>query len=141
MTDILGIDPGASGAIAKIGGEVAVWDMPSTPKDLVDLLAQFKPHQTVAFVEQAQSMPGQGVASSFKYGVGFGTILGALAALGIPHRLVTPAMWKRQMGIDKDKEKSRGLAQQLFPTAPLPRKKDHGRAEALLIAEWGRRNG
>lgn len=139
MTTILGIDPGAAGAIARIGGEVAVWDMPATAKDLVDLLVQFKPHETVAFVEQAQSMPGQGISSTFKYGVGFGTILGALAALGIPHRLVTPSTWKRQMGIDKDKGRARGLAQQLFPTAPLSRIKDHGRAEALLIAEWGRR--
>lgn len=139
MTTIVGIDPGATGAIAAIDSGADVWDMPATAKDLVDVLIQFKPHETIAIVEQAQSMPGQGLSSTFKYGVGFGTILGALAALGIPHRLVTPSTWKRQMGIDKDKGRARGLAQQLFPTAPLSRVKDHGRAEALLIAEWGRR--
>ena len=32
------------------------------------------------------------------------------------------------------------IAQRLFPTVSLARKKDHGRAEALLIAEYARRH-
>ena len=145
MTTIIGIDPGATGAIAAIHlglfAEPDVFDMPATAADMVGVLYRWHGQDVHVFLEQAQSMPGQGVASTFKYGVGFGQILGVLAALGIPHRQVSPAVWKRQMGVTKDKDKARALAQQLFPTAPLSRVKDHGRAEALLIAEWGRRHG
>jgi hypothetical protein len=35
------------------------------------------------------------------------------------------------------KEAARLRAQQLFPTADLRHKKDHGRAEALLLAHYG----
>lgn len=143
---IIGIDPGQTGAIATIWPHsIGVIDMPPTAKDLVDALKHYAPGfydwPAMAFVEQAQSMPGQGVSSTFKYGVGYGTILGVLTALGIAHRLVAPATWKRQMHVTKDKNAARQIAQQLFPTAPLSRVKDHGRAEALLLAEWGRRQG
>ncbi len=43
--------------------------------------------------------------------------------------------WKRLQGlVKKDKEAARLKAQRLFPWASLKRKKDHNRAEALLIA-------
>jgi hypothetical protein len=139
MTTILGIDPGATGAIAMIQPMVETWDMPATPHDLAALLRTFDPATTMVYVEHVHSMPKQGVASTFKFGVGFGTILGALAALGIPHRLVPPQLWKRQMGVTADKASARKLAQQMYPTASLARVKDDGRAEALLIATWGKR--
>ena len=37
----------------------------------------------------------------------------------------------------KDKEASRLRSQQLWPSADLRKKKDHGRAEALLLAWYG----
>jgi len=141
MPTILGIDPGATGAIAQVQPMVAVFDMPATAHDLAALLRTFDAAATMAYVESQHSMPGQGVASTFKFGVGYGTILGVLAALGIAHRLVTPAVWKRGMGVTADKASARGLAQQLFPEASLARVKDHGRAESLLLAAWGLRQG
>lgn len=141
MTTILGIDPGTTGAIGMVTPMVDTWDMPATPKDLADLFARFDPNTTRVYVEAVHSMPGQGVASSFTFGQGYGVILGVLAAYGFPHRLVAPATWKRAMGVTSNKDACRRLAQQLFPTAALARKRDDGRAEALLIAEWGRRQG
>jgi hypothetical protein len=41
------------------------------------------------------------------------------------------------MGLGKDKEQARLRAQQLFPAADLRRKKDHGRAEAILLGRYG----
>ena len=38
----------------------------------------------IAVVEQAQSMPKQGIAGAFNYGVGYGKILGVLAAWRFP---------------------------------------------------------
>lgn len=145
MSTILGIDPGATGAIAAIYGTGAhnVWDIPTLPHDLADLLETVVGEDDgigMAFLEKAQAMPKQGVSSMFNYGVGYGTIIGILAALNIPYKTVTPAVWKRSMGLTgKAKDASRAMAQAHYPTAPLSRVKDHGRAEALLIAEWGRR--
>ena len=47
------------------------------------------------------------------------------------------AIWKRALGLGKDKEQARLRAMQLFAGADLRRKKDHGRAEALLLAWYG----
>ncbi len=73
----------------------------------------------------------------FTVGVGFGVWLGVLSTLGLSYTRVRPAIWKRALGLGKDKEASRLRVQQLFPGADLRRKKDHGRAEALLLAVYG----
>jgi crossover junction endodeoxyribonuclease RuvC len=56
--------------------------------------------------------------------------------------VVEPAVWKRFHGLrGGDKEAGRQRALMLFPSAHalLARKKDHGRAEAALIALAGLR--
>lgn len=133
---VLGIDPGKHGAIGMVAPMVEVWPMPDTPHDLAALLRTFDPATTRVYVEAVHSMPGQGVASTFTFGQGFGVILGVLAALDISHTLVTPAKWKRSMGlIGAEKAASKRLAQQLFGKVAS----SEGKAEALLIAEYGRR--
>jgi hypothetical protein len=66
-----------------------------------------------------------------------GVWLGMLGALGITHTRIRPHVWKRTLGLTSDKERARLRAMQLFPTADLRRKKDHGRAEALLLGYYG----
>jgi hypothetical protein len=62
---------------------------------------------------------------------------------GIKYIEVRPAKWKKDMGLNSDKINSIKLCQRLFPTIELVQKgcrKPHdGMAEALLIAEWKRR--
>lgn len=144
MTAILGIDPGESGAIAHLhNGQYGfdVYDMPPNPADLAELIGTLGDIEMV-YLEKAQAMPKQGVSSTFNYALGYGTLIGILAARSIPYTLVTPSVWKRALGLTgKPKDASRALARSLFPHASLSRVKDHGRAEALLIAEWGRRHG
>lgn len=84
-------------------------------------------------------MPGQGVSSTFKFGRAVGAI-DAIADMmfGFWH-IVSPQRWKKAMGVNQDKLKSLTVARELWPNAPLSRMKDHGRAEALLIAEYLRR--
>lgn len=145
---LIGIDPGISGAIAffdNFGELVSVHDMPLKKEGshnhinahVLSLMIKRKvlvPQLAVAKVESVHSMPGQGVASTFKFGRSFGTILGVLGALGIEVELVTPQRWKKKHGlVKKEKDASRILAAELFPLAPLDRKKDHGRADAILI--------
>ena len=139
-TTIIGIDPGATGAIAMIQPMVEVWDMPSTPHDLATLMRTFDANTTRVYVEKQWARPTDGKTIAFTLGQGYGEIVGVLATLGVAFHLVAPATWKRALGVT-EKADSRRKAQELYPTAPLSRVKDHGRAEALLIAEWGRRHG
>ncbi len=149
MIAVIGIDPGATGGVALLDTEgrlVAVDDMPyldgsvSAPL-LADLLRdhQLRFPDAVAWVEKAQSMPRQGVASTFKYGTGFGVILGVLGALQIRTHQVRPAQWKQTAGLSSDKTASRRRAIELWPmqAGHFARKKDDGRAEAALIAHHG----
>lgn len=83
-------------------------------------------------------MPKQGVSSSFKFGRSLGLVEGVCDGLGIPVQWVTPNRWKKAMRLGADKEASRQLAIRRWPeqAALFARKKDHGRAEAALIALW-----
>lgn len=149
---ILGIDPGATGAVAFLheieNGYVTKHSVHDLP--IVDgMVSPAGFHKMIhyltfnhAYIERAQSMPKQGIASTFKYGVGYGAILGVLAALQIPYTLISPRVWKKAFHlIGKDKEASRALAIQWYPQADLHLKKHHGRSEALLIARWGQLYG
>lgn len=149
----IGIDPGLDGAIAVMcDGAVTFVDTPTVSNgkkrdmDLyacARLLRAFAELEVMVVIEAVHSMPGQGVASTFSFGKGFGAWLGILAALDIPHQAVAPQTWKAVMLRDcpKEKDASRVKAMQLYPRIAdqLSRKKDHGRADALLMAAWAQR--
>ncbi len=88
-------------------------------------------------------MPGQGVSSVFAFGQAAGIVHGVLAGCGVPMELVTAARWKRDMGLDSDKDRSRAMAAEMFPdqAALFKRAKDDGRAEAALLGVWWLRHG
>jgi crossover junction endodeoxyribonuclease RuvC len=86
-------------------------------------------------------MPKQGVASSFSFGHSFGALKQAVASAGLPMVLITPGTWKtiyKLRGGVENKDMSRQRASELFPKfAHLwARKKDEGRAEAVLLAHY-----
>jgi crossover junction endodeoxyribonuclease RuvC len=144
------IDPGLGGALAVFddaGALVALADTPTLVLkvargtrqtfDIPGMCALLGPHVGAGLhvvIEEAQAMPGQGVRSMFSTGYGYGLWLGILAALQVPYTPVRSVVWKKACGLGKDKEQARLRAQQLFPAADLRRKRDHGRAEALLLA-------
>jgi hypothetical protein len=145
-TCIVGIDPGASGALAFLFAgnreTVSAHDMPLVDgkvcaATLADQLRVMKPD--VAFIEYVASRPKQGVASAFNFGVSFGVAKGVVLALGVPLHIVTPGIWKRHFSLNSEKEKSRALALQTWPSRAdlFKRKKDENRAEAALIALYG----
>lgn len=147
----IGIDPGLSGAVAALtdsGEFIDVNDLPVIRDrslawidgDLLRmmLLTYIGPKRVV--IERVSAMPKQGVASSFQFGVGFGSLLGVVQSLGLPLELVTPATWKRALGLSSDKHASLHKARLLFPTADLRLAKHDGRAEALLLAHWAVRH-
>ena len=152
----LGIDPGLTGALALVDGErmVRIWDMPVTEKThgkgrevnayllsdlIVDAMSLSDRGLMMARVEQVAAMPGQGVSSMFSFGFSAGVISGVLGSLGVNKQMVRPAAWKRSYGLTgRDKDAARTLAIERYPEAAplLARKKDVGRADALLIAGY-----
>jgi hypothetical protein len=161
-----GIDPGITGAIGVYDtetGEVSVYDMPVldvgvTKKgkashryeinedELFSLLLGLR--LDFVCVERVHARPltgkpdGKVNASAVSMGrmcESFGIIRGILGALKVRRQFVEPQVWKRKMSlINRGKDDSRLMAIHRFPTADLGRKKDHNRAEALLLAEYAR---
>lgn len=142
----IGIDPGASGAVALIGDDVAlVEDWPGDPVAAADLLRSWLVQYNVKLcaLERVASRPGQGVSSVFRFGENFGCWQGVLAALSIPYVMPTPQAWQKGLIVPSDgpdtKARALAVARRLFPSTDLSRKKDHGRADALLLAHHTRK--
>lgn len=95
------------------------------------------------FIEKSQPMPKQGVVSVGNYMYAYGQLIALLFSLRLSYTEVIPVVWKRVMffGMAKADGKINDLirARQLFPQIEIPKTKD-GRADALLIAEYGRRS-
>lgn len=150
---IVGIDPGLSGAIASLSssgdelGLVSVHDAPRldagrgtlSSSEIIGILEIASPGLVV--IERQQAMPKQGVSSTFKTGYGFGLYMGILAALRLRHVVVAARVWQVEMyqgAVGEGKDRSLYVCGQLWPGYTIPKSK-HGRADALLIAEYGRR--
>ena len=156
MRLIIGVDPGVHGALAVMGSEgqiVCMIDMPVveikvgksmklrvSPELLAYEMARYS-GTADCWLEQVTAMPGQGVSSMFSFGESFGIVKGVMAGRGINLNLVTPAKWKKAMNLNAGKDGSRAMAIQMWPERAdlFKRVKDDGRAEAALIAEFGRR--
>ncbi len=97
-------------------------------------------------IENVHTMPSQGISSSGKFMEAYGTIQGVLNGMGMEFSRVTPQKWKKlywDKSTKGDKYASLEKARELFPEIEhlLKRKKDHNRAEALLLAHYGLKMG
>lgn len=156
---ILGIDPGAKGALALVlhGHLEWVQDMPTRkhtlaggtvktridPVRLAQVLRLARPDLIV--LEQVNSHSGEGAAGAFSFGRGVGAVEGAIgAALGMTATEVPPATWKRLVGVRKDaatgdrKGPAKVKAAKLWPAhADMLLKARADKSEAALIAWYG----
>jgi crossover junction endodeoxyribonuclease RuvC len=148
MTELfLGVDPGKTGAFAIIserGTVEHIADMPLVGNEInVAALASVIADCafSLAVVEKTQAMPSIPRSTAHSLGMSEGLVLGVLITRGFAVRSPRPAVWKRAMSIPADKDAARAAAIRLFPAAEplLARKRDHNRAEALLLAEYARR--
>lgn len=138
----IGIDPGASGAITALdenGKVIALTKMPQTMGELLSFLQQFTDNDTTCYLEKVHARPGDGAASMFKFGQGFGWLQMALLAAKVKTIEVLPNTWMRGLGIKskkKDETKTayknrlKFVAEQLFPEQRVTL----WNADALLIA-------
>lgn len=166
MDVIAGVDPGINGAVAAlIRGDnegppliVDAIDLPTEPDGerrqiAVIELSKWARRLRIsrAFVERVTPMASidneeerrsMGATSAFRFGGAVYAIRTTFRLSGIPVYPVTPMVWKRDSDLIRcSKEDSRQLALERHPEIAhlLKRKKDHQRAEAILIADWGDR--
>jgi len=155
---IFAVDPGLKGAVAALadGLPCGVLDMPTMEVDgrpeidaraiAVFIRERRGAHpgaEVLACIERVRAMPAQGrkqgAQSSMNFGDNYGKAKAVLELLGIPTIRAEPLSWKRRFGlVGQDKDACRLLAIQRFPAAAhyLTRKKDDGRADALMIGLW-----
>jgi Holliday junction resolvasome RuvABC endonuclease subunit len=137
----LGIDPGLSGAAVLLnesGGLVSSIRLEATEHDISQFLRHCVDRDVLfAYLERAQSMPKQGVSSTFKFGMSYGFLRGCLVSHRIPFEEVGPRKWQTVLGClsGGDKNITKARAQQLFPDVKVT----HHIADAMLIAEYCRR--
>ena len=149
---VIAIDPGLHGAVARlsddgllvedmpnVGGDVDAWGLSHLLLDWGSLCDWQGERDPTVYVEKVHSMPKQGVASTFKFGVSYGAVLGVVATLELPVVHVTPTTWTRWHKLGADKGEHRKRAMETWPqcAALFRRVKDDGRADAALIAAWG----
>lgn len=110
----------------------------NSPQLLAECLRPYAALGAVAVVERVSPRPDQGIASTARFVGSMYLAQGVAVGIGMGLVRVTPAAWKRYMGLSSDKERSRALALEMWPqhAGYFRRKGDHDRAEAALMALW-----
>lgn len=166
---LVGIDPGAEGAIAFMLPDGTLLGISDMPIDKVQqgkfLRSRISPSRLLAilagsagghaFIERPEGFPiitrskatGQretrqpSSKNMLSFGEMFGIALCACVASGLAVTEIGPGAWKRAMGVPADKKEARRIAALKFPkfAAEFARVKDDGRAEAAILALYGQR--
>ena len=139
---ILGIDPGKSGAFALLNTDdmqVSTYDMPGTLEDKRALISEIGKVKC-CWLERPFFPRMIGIKNAVTIAVAYGELKACLFFAGVPTFEVDPSAWKKTMRLSTDKNASRALASQYFPDCSdqWARAKDDGRAEAALIALYGK---
>lgn len=158
---IVGIDLGVSGAIAAIdsAGTATIEDLPIVEADdggkrldaraamllLRNLIPAGEAGLLVTEDIRVRQMAGRKMSHATETTlVGLRFALQAVADIArLQMSYVNPQIWKRRYALkagDTAKQQAREIAASLYPQQAhqLKRQKDHNRAEALLIAHYGR---
>jgi len=150
---ILGIDVGANGGLALVSPTrelIAGTRMPTMTvrgKTAVDAVAVINwvslyPRPTRIVIELVSAMKGQGVTSMFQFGRMLGGIECAVQPWQVPIEYITPAVWKKALGLSSDKQASLDAAHTAFGERGrelIRYKADDGIAEAGLLALYSLR--
>lgn len=165
MTAYIGIDPGLSGAIAIIiptslghVGIIYTLSMPLINRE-IDVNAihcwlnkwlhlddeYFGGMPTIAHIEKTWNVSKGGIAVA-RLNKSAGIMIGMLRTLDIPTYEVAPVTWKKEVlgNYRAKKQDAIEFCQKNFPEISLLRKDtsefpDHNIAEAICLAEYGRR--
>ena len=166
----IGIDPGKLGFIAAMSDDELTFYSISDHSDLeiADFIGQYKSRQCHVVIEDVHAVFGSSAGATFEFGKIKGFLVGLLVAHKIPYTLVQPKEWQGEIWTNADmvvshkkvkrkdgkeinrketdtKATSINAAQRLFPSVDFRRsercrKIDDNKVDALLMAEYARRN-
>ena len=154
----IGIDPGASGAIASItSGVPSIVKLEGmTERDVADMLIASSGPDTFCLIEKVHAWPSvvrdknggcpacglkmlRGANAQWSFAQNYGMLRGIICAVSALTQMrwedVTPQAWQKLMGASSDKAANREKAQALFPDLKVAKYA----ADALLISEYCRR--
>lgn len=151
---VVGIDPGAYGAVVGVyaDGSVEMETMPLTKHKTIDCIRvgefidQLSHTDLIIVWENVHSMPQQGVASTFKFGLNTGMVVGAVISRAtgngvmLSEHKVSPQRWKKHHGLTrKPKAAAIGKMKEYLPNhdfSVFTKKHLEGIADAFLISRW-----
>lgn len=155
----IGIDPGKKGGVAALAEDAEVYLCKPIPvivgktKSEYDIPRLFSAlinqGKARVFIERLVPMPPKmgGGAANYQRGFSMGMLQALCVALKMPWDIVSPSVWQKAFwkSTGDTKQKSILHAERLFPDVDLlpterSRKPHDGMADALLIAEYGRRH-
>lgn len=148
-----GIDPGLQGAVGVLWqtGKIEVFDIPTYEgvrgrreydvPGMNELLVQIvgeAPSGVTFGLEAATPFAKGGKQAWRAAGRAVGLWEALLVAHKVPYLIVPAIRWKKALRLSSDKAMAVARAKQIWPTISdqLSRKRDHNRAEALLIAYY-----
>jgi crossover junction endodeoxyribonuclease RuvC len=116
------VDIGSRGAIAVVtwsGDLLEVFDMPClndgpagrrsvNPALFAEIVA--KAHASKAFIELVGARPGEGAVGAFAFGRSRGVVEGVLGAPCVPAGHISPAAWKRTVGLPAGRDGAKDAA-------------------------------
>jgi len=160
MAWIVGCDPGITSSYAFYDGkQLIIKDIPTKVKNknitrhssmrrridiygCIGIFRQFiKEHGAIKFAitEDVHSMPQDGHVGAFTFGRTVGNLEALFSSFNIEIIAISPSVWKPQMGLNSNKNRSLALAKETFPNYIhyFERYKFHNRAESALLAWLG----
>lgn len=159
MKTIIGIDPGAKGAVAILTEGIQTEDIQiiDCPPTIAEMASIIKPYARLlyhgmdskAIIEKVNPFYKSSAKSAFTFGGNFFAWQAILACFLIPYDFVTPRKWQKVMfdsakKLDDTKQQSFERATRLFPNLGIELRTPRGRildgrCDALLIADFLRR--
>lgn len=172
MNVFVGIDIGKNGAITGITDsgnghtETASIVTPVLPNGDIDVdrfadeLRRFEStgHLAIIAIEKVHAIFGSSAGATFEFGRSAGIVEGIVKTMRLPHVMVAPKEWQKEMwsGVDKVKKSGKNstdtkatsliAVKRLFPKSilsdqskPRSTKNHDGIVDSILIAEYGRR--
>jgi crossover junction endodeoxyribonuclease RuvC len=159
MSKIIGVDPGCpltmgvltdgiptatysddevAAKVVKSGRKTASWVNQAAL--ITNILRKERPDLVI--IERVGIRPNESLSAGIPFVGSMFLVEGICSGLRLPYRLVSPSQWKPAMkikvSIQNPKEPARIRALETWPAFAdwFARKKDHNRAEALLLAQW-----
>lgn len=156
MRFIMGVDPGTRGGISIVSQHgctyMAISMQKMTCRDIVDTVIEFNRNYSIisctiedvgcVMLPFTKSSPIVALKPTAKLNYSYGLLVGCINTLKIPLQRVRSKAWQNELSCNKTKSKksdmkkiTKAKAQELFPDTKIT----HDIADALLIAEYGRR--